>query len=158
MQDSYNSERAETRANQENEIKRTKQEAEENITKAKEEYNQRLQSERAQARDEVRRLKDELYDSSGKNSAKESKERQSERSDLSRYHDQIKKEADQRISRAESRLNTQSDRQQEIQDAKISEALAAQKKSDYREMSQYQDELSEYQNSGHDVDHDRCAG
>jgi len=156
MQDSFDAERTESKTNHEKEVKQVKAESEEELQTAKKEYNQRLEAERSQARDEVKRLKDELYDHSGKNSAREFQEQQNTRNSLNRFHDEIKSQADQRVSKAEDRTGQQAVHQQELVDSKVDNALSAQNRSHFQEMSALEDELGEYRNADRDVESDRA--
>ena len=151
MQDSYDAERTETRANHEKELEQTKADAEQDVSSMKAEYNKRIENERAQAREEVKRLKEDLYDHSGKHMAQESRDRQLEKNNLSRYQDEVKRQADRRVAQVEDQSGERAMRQQETEDAKIAEALAAQKRSNYQEVNDLQDQVSEYADAGRDI-------
>ena len=158
MQDSFDAERAESRANQEKALKRTEQQAEETVNKTKQEYSQRLEEERAQAREEIRRLKEDAYDQSGKNFARDNKASQAEKNTLSRYRDEVSKDADRKVARAENRLASSGVHQKDLVDDKVSAALAAQKQSQYQEVKSLEDELDQYRNSDRDVEAEKAAG
>jgi hypothetical protein len=151
MQDSFDAERAETRANQENALKRAEQQAEETLHRTKQEYSKQLESERTQARDEIRRLKEDAYNQSGKKSAHENRATQAEKNSLSRYRDEVTKEADSKVNRAENRLAKTQAHQNDATDDRVSSALAAQKESQYQEVRSLEDELDQYRNSDRDV-------
>jgi hypothetical protein len=156
MQDSYDTERTETRANHEKEVKKLKEETSDELENAKKDYNKRLEAEREQARDEVRKLKDDLYDKSGKASAKDFKEEQNVRNTLNRYKDEIQTQADQKVSKAEDRTGELAMKSQKVEDTKIQAALDAQNKSHFTELNALNDELSQYRNGDRDVESDRA--
>ena len=158
MQDSFDTERADTARNHENEIKKTKEDSEEVIQEAKKSYDERLQNERTQARDEVSRLKNELYDQSGKNSANDMRESAQIRRLADQYREEVKTDADRRVAKAEDRTGSQATHMKDQEDARVNAALASQKRSHNLELNQLEDELAQYRTAGHDVDAEKAKG
>jgi hypothetical protein len=156
LQDSYDTERTETRANHEKEVKDLKEGNVNELQAAKKEYNQRLEAERAQARDEVKKLKEEMYDHNGKSYARDFKEQQEARNTLNRFHDDVQKQADRRVSRAEDRTDEQAAHQQEVENNKVEAALAAQNHSHMQQVNALEGELSEYRGADRNVEKDRA--
>jgi F0F1-type ATP synthase membrane subunit b/b' len=145
LRDSYETERADSRASNDEKLESVKARAEETIKSAKKDYGSRLEEERAQAREEVKKLKDDLYDQRGKSQSGESKEILDERKALSRYHDDIQKQSDQRIDQAKEYTRSEIDRVHQQTATKVEDAVAAQKKSHRQEVNELEGELKQYQ-------------
>ncbi len=146
-QDSFESERTETRANSERDVKKTKEQSE-NI--------ERLETERKSARNEVKRLKQELYGQKGTTSSSEYKELSDERKRLSAFRDEIKAEADKRVSSVERNSEGRAVKSQSREATQVERAVEAQKKSARQEVRMLQEELAQYRSEGHDVDAERA--
>ena len=151
LQDSFESERSESRANHERDLQKTKGQTETEILSAKKEYNERLESERASARDEVRRLKDELYGQKGKTSANEYRELNEERKRLSSYQDELRSENDRKIQKIEKSADSRAEKNQSQEGNQVERAVEAQKKSARQEVRALEEELSQYRTEGRDV-------
>jgi hypothetical protein len=156
VRDSYDADKSDTRTQNEKQIQKVKDQAEETIQKARAEYTKRLGEERAQARDEIKKLKDELYDHNGKNATQETKDRKAEKETMNRFAEEVKAQADKKVASSEERSKAQIERDQEISDHKVTDALGAQRKSNYQEVKQLEEQLGEYQTANRDVASERA--
>jgi hypothetical protein len=155
-QDSYESERAQSRANQENEINKLKEDQAEQQTRSREEYNSRLAQVRSEASDDIRKLKEEMYGRDGKKFQQDSRDLSQERNQIAQYKEQIDKNADRRVEQADRASHAQSLQSMQNEDRKVEEALAAQKRSHLDEINQLNDEMEIYKNHAHDINHEKA--
>lgn len=156
LRDSYETERADSRASNDEKLESVKARAEETIKSAKTDYSSRLEEERAQAREEVKKLKDDLYDQRGKSQSGESKEIQEERKALSKYHDDIQKQSDKRVEQAKEYTRAEVDRLHEQSANKVEDAVTAQKKSHRQEVNDLQGELQQYKSGDRDIEFEKA--
>ena len=156
LKDAYDSERTQSRTQHEEETAKLKQAYETQLKATKENYQKNLSQEKAIARDEVRKLKDDLYGNKGKKISQEAQEQLSEQKKLSNYREDITRDADLKVKKAESYSDARVEEAYQNESKKTEDALAAQKQSHFQEMKELYDELETYRNEGRDVESERA--
>jgi hypothetical protein len=152
LQDNYELERSKNNESHERELQDEKQNYEQQLRSRNDEYNKRLVEIRGEAQSDVRKLKENLYDRYGKIRNNEALALSSEKEQLSRYKDELDRTTERKVDRVEKLAEARVARATDNEGNKVEEALAAQQKSHQREVSELQNELSEYRNSGRDVE------
>ena len=152
MQDSFDAERAQTRAQHERDLEKVKADAEREVKSAKKEYNERLVQNRTDAQGEVRKLKEDLYDSKGRKLSTDSRDFQKEKQSLDQYREEAQQEADRKVARAETAAQSKVYESGQSEDARVQAALDAQKRSSLAEVTALRDEMSHYADSGREVE------
>lgn len=145
LKDSYESELAKTRTNQEKEVRKNEERHESDLQGVKDRFQKRLAEEKNEAREEVRKLKDELYSAKGKRAAEASPSAKIEE------REELERAAEKRIEKVQKTAEIQLEAASRAANERIEDAIRAQKQSQVEETKPLREELLLYRNEGRDV-------
>ena len=157
MQDSFDADRANMRAQHERELERVKEDAEREVASAKKSYSERLNQDRQEAAGEVKKLKEEMYDSKGRKLGAEFSDSEKLRQNYEEYRNEARQEADKRINKAEAAAHSKAMDASSSETDRTQKALDAQKMASLDQVTKLEEELNHYRDQSRDIDKEKAA-